>query len=223
MTKGLKLNEPHRAELATAIAAAESARQSLSTARTAAGNAESRLYEAIGKLEDLRKLAPGNDAASQDHVLEALAAATPGFDILALSMPDADARALESKAENEIVAWRSAHQNAEKSIPDRQEAVEYADRRVDAAARAVIASSVDVGRLISEAEEAAASIVEKRIRLIYLRQLLDDEADRQAIAMFLSRPWLDEGSENWKSHPVVVQHRAAYDELLRDATAPLPE
>jgi hypothetical protein len=51
-------NDPHRAELAAAIADAEAARKRLEIARTAAANAETHLYEAHGKLEELRKLAP---------------------------------------------------------------------------------------------------------------------------------------------------------------------
>jgi hypothetical protein len=180
------------------------------------------MYEAIGKLDELRLVEPAT-GASQDHVLEALAAAGSDFNVLGLEMPDAEARAREEKAERDIAAWRRAHDIATKAIPDRQQAVERAERAVEIAARVVIGKSFDVGQMIAEAEEAAAAIVKRRIRLMHLRPFLEDVAARQAIERFLSRPWLeDEYSEAWKNHPVVIADRAAYEELLRDAGAPLP-
>jgi hypothetical protein len=217
-----KITNPHRAELAVAIAAAESAKQSLVTARKAANTAETRRWAAQGRLEELQKLTAGSPSPD-DQTMEALAAAGSDFDILAHQMPDAEARAGEEKAEKEIAAWRAAQKNAEKIIPDRQEEVEQAARNVAKAARAVIAKSFDVGALLSEAEAAAASVVEKRTRLMYIRPFLDDEADSQAISSFLSRSWLiHEGSEAWKGHPLIVAHRAAHEALLQDAEAPLP-
>jgi hypothetical protein len=179
------------------------------------------MYEAIGALEDLRAVEPVN--ASQDH-LEALAAADGAFDIQALGMPGAEARAREEKAERDIAAWRHAHVHAEQAIPDRKLAVEYADRKVENAARAVVGKSFDIPRLIAEAEEAQAGVVEKRIRLIYARGLrIEDEGDRAAIERFLSHQWLlHEGDESWKHHPVIVAHKAAFEDLMRDAAAPVP-
>lgn len=214
-------DDPHRAALAAAIADAKAAGRNLEIARVAATNAENQMFEAIGKLEELRKPVPAN--ASPDGMLEALAAAAPGCDVHDLEMHDAEAREREAKAENEISAWRRVYAIAEQAIPDREHGVEIADRKVEAAARVFIGSSFDIGKMIAEAEIAAASIVEKRIRLMYIRPLLEDEGDRQAIERFLGRPWLgDEGSEAWKDHPMVVAHRAAYEELLLDASAPLP-
>jgi hypothetical protein len=222
MAKGKIISdEPHRAELAAAITDAEAARRALEIARTAAGNAENRMYEAHARLDEVRQLEPEN--ASPDRMLESLASADASFDVLALEMPDAPARARAEKAEHDIAAWRRAHDIAEKAIPDRQQAAEQAQRKVEIAARVVIGSSFDVDQMISDAEEAAAAIVEKCIMLMYLRPFLDNEGARASIERFLSRSWLeDEGSDAWKDHPAVVAHRDAHAELLLDAAAPLP-
>jgi hypothetical protein len=152
-------------------------------------------------------------------------AAGSDFDIHTLAIPGAEARAREEKAERDLTAWRDARAVAEKAIPDRKDAVADSDREIAKAAHVVIGSTFDIGKLLSDAEAAQAAVVEKRIRLIYLRSLdLGDEAERQAIARFLETSWLlHEGNESWKYHPVIVAHKAAFEELLRDAEAPLPE
>jgi hypothetical protein len=215
-------NDPHRAELATAIAAAASARKNLETARAAFTNSEAKMNEVYDELEKLRAVEPVT--ATQDH-LAALAAADGAFDIQALGMPGAEMRAKQEKYECDIAAWKHARALAEKAIPDLKLAVEYDDRAVEHAARAVMGKSFDIGKRLDEAELAAASLAEKRIELMYIRSFLlpEDDNDRHPIASFLSRPWLmDEVNENWKRHPVVVAHKAAFEELLRDAEAPVP-
>jgi hypothetical protein len=222
MAKDKIISDTHRAELAAAITDAEASRKNLETARSASRNSEAKMYEAYGALEEARAVEPVN--ASQDH-LEALAAADGAFDIQTFGAPGAAARAKEEKAERDIAAWRHAHALAEGAIPDLKLAVEYADRAVEKAARVVMGKSFNVAQMLDEAELAAASIVEKRIELIFIRSFLlpDDDNDRHPIASFLSRPWLmDECNENWKHHPVIVAHQAAFEELKRDAEAPLP-
>jgi hypothetical protein len=140
-------------------------------------------------------------------------------------MPGATRLAEEEKLTLDIAAWKHARDIAEKAIPDLKMAIEYDDRAVEHAARAVIGKSFDIGKKLDEAELAAASLAEKRIELMYIRSFLlpDDDNDRHPIASFLSRPWLmDEVNENWKHHPVIVAHRATFEELKRDAEAPLP-
>jgi predicted nucleic acid-binding Zn-ribbon protein len=223
MTQGLKnSDEPSRAALAAAIADAETARRNLEIARVAAGNAENQVYEARGKLEAMREREPAN-GASPDRILEVLAAAGSEFDVNALEMPGEDARREEAKVENEIAAWGRARDVAEQAIPDRQLAVERAERKVEIAARRVICADIDVGRLVAEAEEAATSIVEKRIILLHLMRLLPDGDDRKAIEKFMARPWLShEFSGAWQNHPVIAPYRAIYAALMRDASAPVP-
>jgi hypothetical protein len=221
MAKELKnSDDPSRAELAAAIAAAETARRNLEIARVAADKAENRVFEAREKLEVLRAREPAN--ASPDSMLESLAAGA-AFDVLELEMPDAEARAREEKAERDIAAWRHARDIAERAIPDRELAVQRADRKVEIAARAVVGAAFDADQMIVEAEEAAASIVEKRIILLHLRTLLEDGDDRKAIDNFLARPWLShEFNCAWQTHPVLDPYRAAYAALTRDAAAPMP-
>jgi hypothetical protein len=222
MTKVQKLDNPqHRAALAVAIEGASSARKNLEIARTAFTNSENKVNEAYGKLDALREVAPAN--ASPDAMLETLAAGSD-FDIHTLAIPGAEARAREEKAERDLTAWRDARAVAEKAIPDRKDAVADSDREIAKAAHVVIGSTFDIGKLLSDAEAAQAAVVEKRTRLIYLRSLdLGDEAERHAIAQFLSHQWLlHEGSEAWKYHPVVTELQAAHEALLLDSSAPLP-
>jgi hypothetical protein len=215
-------NDPHRAELAAAIADAEAARKRLEIARTAAANAETHLYEAHGKLEELRKLAPEN-GSSPDRLLESLAAAGSNFEGSALEVPEEAARRAEAKVENDIVSWRRAHKIAEQAIPGRQAAVDCAGREVEKAARAVIGSSCDVGKLVADAEIAAAAIIDQRSRLMNLRTHLDGDANA-AVDNFLARPWLlHEMNGEWMNHPAAAQYRDAHAALMLDATAPLPE
>jgi hypothetical protein len=177
--------------------------------------------ESRGKLEALREREPAT-AASPDKILEILAAGA-AFDISAIEIPGDNARREEAKIENDIAAWRRAHDIAEKAIPDRQRAVEIAERKIEIAARMVISSSFDIGQLISDAEEAAAAIVDRRTKLMHIRTFLEDGESRKAIDAFLGRPWLiHELNGAWQNHPAIARYRDAHAALTRDAAAPLP-
>jgi hypothetical protein len=141
----IKSDEPSRAALAAAITDAEQSLNSLEIARQASRNAEAQMYEAIGKLDELRKQDAAN-SASPDKILESLAAASPGFDVLAPEIPGEAARMEAAKVENGIAAWRRAHALAEQEIPNRKLAVEQAGRQIEAAARAVIGKSCTSAR-----------------------------------------------------------------------------
>jgi hypothetical protein len=178
MTKNLKVvdaRDDARAELAAAIADAETARRNLEIARLAFSNSENQVFERRDKLDALRKIE--TEKVSQDHVLEALAAGSD-FDVNELKTSDSEARAREEKAEVDIATWVRARDVAGQAIPDRRLAVERADRKVEIAAHRVICADIDVGRLVAEAEEAAASIVAKRIMLLHIRTLLPDGRGR---------------------------------------------
>ncbi|OAI28693.1 hypothetical protein A1351_11355 [Methylosinus sp. R-45379] len=211
--------DPARVALAEAIQDAVTARQNLDDARAAATTAERHSWRASERLDAAR--AEAGNLGRPEAFIASLASGA-AINVLELDRPAADARAKVETAEAELDAWRKARDTAKGLIPDRARTVEYAERRVTAAAAEVVRQSIDVDALLREAEDAQAAVVGKRAALIQLRNILPDGAEREAIQAFLALPWLaHEGNGRWKDHASVQSLSDAIQTLLRDADAEL--
>lgn len=127
-------------------------------------------------------------------------------------------------AERDLESWRYATAIAEAEIPTREDAVRKAAERVDAAAKEVVRSEVDVARLIAEAEKSQAGVVERRLFLMHIDRLLPDRSEeRAALLEFFAKRWLyEEMSGAWKFSKVAKTRLAAFEELKHNSDAEIP-
>jgi hypothetical protein len=124
----------------------QSADRALKDARAAASNAQQRLWAARSTVDELRERpVPQADANSLISNL-----AGGDFDICTLDKPQVDARAALEQAEREMVAWQSARDLAEQTIPGRETALGMAHMTAESAARELVRAETPIAALLGE-------------------------------------------------------------------------
>ncbi|MGB5083530.1 MAG: hypothetical protein WBO09_02760 [Methylocystis silviterrae] len=213
------VRDPAREALGDAIADAETARKNLDDARAAAAKAEEQVWAASDRVTALRENAA--QARPADAIVAALAAGNTA--IAEIDRPAAETRAKIEGAESELAAWRRAREAAEAAIPVRENAHEWAQRRVKDAVAEVMRTA-DIDALIASAERARDTLVEQRCQLMEISEALPHfSPERKAVEAHLSHAFLmHEATGGWREHPVVAPWRNAFDQLHVDASAPLP-
>jgi hypothetical protein len=141
-------------------------------------------------------------------------------DVLALDKPAAEVRRQIEAAEQKAWAWRDAANQAEEAIPIREAALERAEGKVAACAKAVLAGSINVDELLAEAKGAADWLVGQRALFLYLMTILPPGREHDALAAFMSRPWLEaEFSGGWRKNAAIAPYADALAKLRSDAEA----
>ncbi len=209
-----------RVQLAEAIAERNEARQSVIDARDAEEKARLATYAAEHDADELRRQA--NESGSASDVVAAISGGVD--DILALERPRETLRAKIEGMVERVAAWRRAANLAEQQIPIRTAALDRAERKVVDAAKAVVASAVDVDRLLAEAKTGADWLRDRRALFLFLMSVLPHGPEHDALADFMERPWLqDELNDAWKRNAGIKPYAQAFERLRRDADAPLPD
>lgn len=218
--KLIDVRDPSREALAAAIAEVEVARNNLDDARSAASKAEEIVWGARARLEALRKEI--SDAPRDESFITSLASGAD-VSVLDIDRPEAEAHARIEAAEQELACWRRAREAARAEIAPREDAHEWARRRVHDAVSEVV-RSVDVDSLIASAERARDTLIAERCRLMQIRDSLPHFSDsRTAVEAFLEYPFLaHEAGDTWQDHPIVAPWRQAHEALHHDCDTPLP-
>jgi type I site-specific restriction endonuclease len=205
--------QPHveRSLLRQAIADAETAQHNLADAQSAASKAEDRVYDANHCLAALRE---SNVTAGFPEAFISRLASGAEVDVLALDRPAAECRAKIDVAEQELVAWRGVHEAAKTAIQDRERLVPILEHKVAEAARDVIRNSEAVARLMDGLAAMQDDVARRRGALHFLmsKQLLPEGA-KESVARILRADFDSHLDTEWQS---------AFDDLKRDADAPLP-
>jgi hypothetical protein len=207
-----------RQKLAEAINELHAARQGVTDARVAEERSRECLYAARDRVSTLR--AEADKPRSADALVAAIAGGE-AVDILEMDKPAAEAIKAMEVAEQHVQSWRRACALAEDNVPIREAACARAEDRVKQCAAAALANAIGVDKLLAEAEEAAATILALRAKLMFVSSLLPhDSAQRAAIADFLARAWLQtEYDDRWRKNPSVKALADALAALQHDAEA----
>jgi hypothetical protein len=202
--------ETPRNVLRAMIADAETARRNLEDARSAARKAGEYVFDAKQRLAALRE---DNAKAYPEAFISSLASGAD-VDVLELDRPAAEWRAQIEAAEQELAAWRRAHEAAEAAIQDREKPITMSAFKVDSAAREVIRNSDAVARLTDGLEAMQQEVARRRsaLQFLALRGLLP-ETEKEGVARLLRADFDTHVDNAWQ---------AAFDELKRDADALLP-
>jgi predicted nucleic acid-binding Zn-ribbon protein len=203
--------DPGRKALRAAIADAETARRNLEDARSAARKAEDHVYDAKHRLAALRE---DNAKAGVPEAFLSRLADDNELDVLELDRPGAECRARIDTAEQEVATWRRVHEAAKLAVNDRERHLPLLGHKVADAARDVIRNSEAAARLMDGLAAMQDDVARRRGALQFLlhKQLLPDSA--KADVAHLLRADVD-------SH-LDTEWQAAFDDLKRDADAPLP-
>jgi hypothetical protein len=204
--------QPHveRSLLRQVILDAETARHNLADAHSAARKAEDHVYDTKHRLAALRE---DEAKAGYPDFISKLAAGAD-VDVLALDRPAAECRSRIDTAEQEVAAWRRVHEAAKAAVNDRERHVPILEHKVSESARDVIRNSEAVARLMDGLAEMQVEVGRRRAALHFLmsKQLLP-EAAKESVARILRADFDSHLDTEWQS---------AFDELKRDADAPLP-
>ena len=208
-----------RGELAKAIAEKQQAAQMLADARSAEGRAREASFDAQHRADALR--AEASKARADDDAIIASVAGGAVANIIELERAGTKALEAINEAETEREAWKRTADRAEQAIVARTDALASAEDRVKQCASAVLASEIDVEKMLAEAEEAAATIVALRARLMFVSSILpQDDSRRAGIAEFLGRAWLkNEDDDGWRKNPTVAPLSRALASLRHDSEA----
>jgi hypothetical protein len=198
--------DPDRAELAAAIARRSEADGKLVAARAACAKVESAIADAETRI---RAAQAAKELAIDRHAAQLLRDGVVGV----MERPPA-----EDAAEMELQAAKQALSAGLGIVADYEDDLRRAERKVEAAAAAVMAASV-IPAL--EAVEAAGRELEaRRAVLTHLRSFADPDLYFRLEQALPSQP---PGSRvDYVSHPAVGPWRAWREALLRDADAALP-
>jgi hypothetical protein len=207
-----------REELASAIEARERARKAVSDAQLAEEKSREHLYAARARVRELQ--AEASTPRSADDLVAAIAG-EGHVDILEMDKPAAEVLAALQVAERQVEAWRRACALAEQQVPIRQDALGRCEAKAKERANAALADAINVGELLAEAEQGAATIVALRAKLLFVSSILPrDDSRRAGIAEFLGRAWLQtEYDDGWRKNPTVAPLMSALAALQRDAEA----
>lgn len=209
-----------RAKLASAIQECEQARQAVLDTREAEARARELCYAAQHHADHLRGEVDKAKSAD-DKIVAAIAGGVD--DILALERPATEIHEAIALADQKAAAWRRAANLAEQAIPVREKALAEADTHVKQCASAVLASEIDIEKLLEDALVAADWLVNRRAVLLHLASILPrDDGRRAAIDAFLGRAWLmPEIDGTFANNPALIPYAQALAALLADASAPI--
>ena len=142
-----------RGELAKAIAEKQQAAQMLADARSAEGRAREASFDAQHRADALR--AEASKARADDDAIIASVAGGAVANIIELERAGTKALEAINEAETEREAWKRTADRAEQAIVARTDALASAEDRVKSnVASAVLASEIDVEKMLAEAEES---------------------------------------------------------------------
>ena len=207
-----------RSRLAASIANVTQVEGDLRAARDAADKASDRVWSAQARLAELRER-PDNSHA--DTAAAFLAAMNEGRDagVAELEAPAKARETEKSEIEREIEALSIARRVFDDAVKEGENFVWLAQRRLTDAVAEVMRAEADIAGLIAKAEAAQVEAIAHRSALLQLERLLPPGEERSSITKFLLRPL---ESANFASHPAARAISAAFEDLSKDADAPLP-
>jgi len=163
--------------------------------------------------------------ASGDTIICGLASGS--LDVLELDRPRAESRAKIEAAEQELSAWQSAREVAVESVPARERALEWSQRKLRDAAIAVIRESAPVTQLADELEELQGRVIRRRLALKYLwLHGAVPDGDKERVERLLNKfgmmPLANFTPAEFVNHPTTKQWEAVLTALMTNADANLP-
>ena len=214
------LRDPRREALAVAIAARDEAEREVQAAADALQAAVERKREAVRQRD---ALLPGEEeAAGEDYGAAFAASLRAGRPVGAeeLGRHRREKGATLEMAEAELNVWRRTAASCEALHAAALTTLEWRERAVDRAARAVCCEPADVRRLATEVADAKALLLEKIAAFHFTLGCFEDSiegvAARQRFACVL------EFNPEPRSHPAFARWQVVFEALKRDADAPLP-
>lgn len=221
-----------RAELALAIAE----RNAAAEAQARLVGAQERVHEGVyAANRDVERLTAAADRAQADAVAHALARATGSAGEAPPTVQEA--RAALSAAQDGLAIARGARDGLVAAIDEAARVLEQAMRRVEVAARAVVASEAcrAAQAAVAEVEQLQNALVMSGGRLLWLSRSgalpvienhgpmfgqVRDDRTRAAISRLSSPP--DQWRELLAQNDGAAAWIAAFEALLVDAATPLP-
>lgn len=219
----------HRAALAAAIGKLTAAERDLQVAIDAKSAASDRQDEAQERLEALRN--PGEDGEGQPDLGAVFAASVRAgapCDATVLERPAAKRKEAIERAERDVDIWTKTYEACKSAIPAKQLAVDDRNRAVQRAAADVVQNAGVTEGVLAGLADLEAQVVERRLVLHFLqsRDLIADK-DKASVKRALAQTDLPGDAyaasfTNWRQHPAFITLARAFEELKRDADAPLP-
>ncbi len=209
---------PEREALAAAIVERDAAARELAAAKTAADQARSRQWAAEAELSEFR--AARDEQSPDSFALDFIEAAKAGTDcdVITIGRRDVEAREREAELQNTVDLWSKARVSCESAIPGRENDVMWADRRLDAAARAVIASHSEIPKLLDKARELHDALDRSRNVLVTIANLVSGTQMEAPLREYLTRGLVVCEVD----YPICLGWRLTLKGLLNDADAALP-
>jgi len=223
MMRDMKPNlarDPARVALASAIALHAGAARDLQVAEEAAKLAESRFYDALSKLDELRNEPP---APSGSLAAEFTASIVTGNPCTSATLERASvaAGAKLTAAENDVNVWKQTHEECELAVRAKEADVATAKERVERCARMVICNAEMVSRLADGLAAMQDEIVERRSALRFIsRHGCNGELPAPLAERVEKLMW--QNLEGMESTSASAAWASAFEELQSNSDAALP-
>jgi predicted nucleic acid-binding Zn-ribbon protein len=219
--KSMSSTTPERARLREAQIEFQNAEQIVEEARRALAHASAKwsaCNSTVGELtRQLEDAEQDESASSSDRLIATLAG---GIDCLdATSLVDELRKALDA-AEIEVSVWRAARKTAEQAVESRLHALDTSRDRVNAAARRVADSELNIAAMIASAEAARQKTLSELSTLSLVAKMLPQASiGRQSVESFMAQGWCSPNSIERAPHDVRLSDW--FDNLRIDASAVL--
>ncbi len=207
-----------------ALARAQNDLQIIERSLQDAKNAQLKTLE-NGRIADanLRSLKEQAAEAPPDNKALIDALARGDSDAATINRPQEILRERIASAERECATWSAAWETIDAAIREREAMLKTARERVEKAARAALGEMLNLSERIAEAQELQDRLVEKRLALMAVWDLVDPPR-REQISAFFGNPFLSgEMHEAWKRDPACAIFRATFEKLKTDADASLSD
>lgn len=214
---------PLRAELATAIAARDEAEREAQSASDALQAAVERKREAEHRRDALLpREGEGAEGSGEAYGVAFAASLRAGRPIGAdeLDRQRRDQGAVLEMAEAELDVWQRTVVSCEALHTTALNALDWRQRAVERAARAVCCEPADVQKLATEVADAKALLLEKMAAFYFVLGCFEYSIEGVAARRKLEN--VLEFDPQPRSHPSYARGVAALEALKRDADAPLP-